>query len=78
MQMAKHLENGSITEDNGKFAAYDMKGRLITYGHDLVHCQMEVVKVMREKFQTTPHKVDFERKFTCMNFSVFKKGKGKD
>lgn len=75
MTLKVHLENGSIEENNGKFVAYDTKGLCVTYGDTVIHAQMEVVSHMKEKYQKTPHQVDFKKTLTGLNYSVYKWGK---
>jgi hypothetical protein len=69
-----HLENGSITEEDGKFVARCLKGKYVTYGNDVIHCQMQVVEEMKKKYGKTPQ-VDFKRTLTGLNYAVYKKGK---
>lgn len=70
-----HLENGTIEEQEGKFVAKDIKGKFVTYGHDIIHCQMEVVSEMKKKYMKTPHQVDFKKTLTGFNYAVYKWGK---
>lgn len=75
MTLLVHLENGTIEKDDGVFVARDEKGKFVTYGKDIIHCQMEVVSEMKKKYQKTPHKVDFKKTLTGFNYSVYKWGK---
>lgn len=75
MKSPKHLENGSIQNEDGKFIARDLKERFLTYGNDLIHAQLEVVSYMREKYKHLPHMVTFSKTLTGFNYAVYKRGK---
>lgn len=69
-----HLENGSITEEDNKFVARCPRGSYITYGNDIIHCQMQVVSEMKKKYGKHPQ-IDFKKTLTGFNYAVYKWGK---
>jgi hypothetical protein len=75
MTLRVHLENGTLQEEVGIWTARDIKNVFITYGSDLIHCQMEVVTAMRMKYNRTPHEVEFKKTLTGFNYAVYKRGK---